>query len=70
MATKQSAIWHFLKDLEFELKTKSVHTWKRKYQAEVNRRQKAGETGNIHVQLLPVKKCGKPLLLWENWTLM
>jgi hypothetical protein len=59
----QAAIQHFSKDLEVELKTNSVQSWKRKYQAEVDRRRKAGEAGDIRVQALPVKKRGRPLLL-------
>lgn len=63
MHGNQAAIQHFSKDLEVELKTNSVQSWKRKYQAEVDRRRKAGEAGDIRVQVLPVKKRGRPLLL-------
>ena len=66
MHGNQAAIRHFSKDLEVELKTNSVQTWKRKYQAEVDRRRKAGETGDIRVQSLPIKKRGRPLLLGEK----
>ena len=66
MHGNQTAIRHFSKVLEVELKTNSVQTWKRKYQAEVDRRRKAGETGVICVQSLPVKKRGRPLLLGEK----
>ena len=49
MHGNQAAIRHFSKDLEVELKANSVQTWKRKYQTEVDRRRKAGETGDIRV---------------------
>ena len=57
MHGNQAAIWHFSKA---ELKTNSVQTWKQKYQAEVARRQKGGETGDMLVRSLPAKKRGKP----------
>ena len=66
MHDNQAAIRHFSKDLEVELKTNSVQTWKRTYQAEVDRRRKAGETGDIRVQSLPIKKRGRPLLRGEK----
>ena len=66
MHDNQATIRHFSKDLEVELKTNSVQTWKRKYQAEVDRRQKAGEMADIRVQSLPITKRGRLLLLGEK----
>ena len=57
----QAAVRHFSKQLEVELKLTSVHTWKIKYLAELNRKRKAGETDN-----LTVKKRGRPQLLGEK----
>ena len=62
----QAAIRHFSKQLGIELKVTSVQTWKTKYVAELNRKRKAGETDDLTVKALPVKKLGRPLLLGEN----
>ena len=44
----------------------SVQTWKGKYLAEINRKRRAGETGDLSVKSLPIKKRGRPLLLGEK----
>lgn len=62
----QAAIRHFSKQLGVDLKVTSVQTWKTKYVAELNRKRKAGETGDLTVKALPVKKLGRPLLLGEK----
>ena len=62
----QAAIRHFSKQLGIELKVTSVQTWKTKYVAELNRKRKAGETDDLTVKALPVKKLGRPLLLGEK----
>ena len=62
----QAAIRHFSKQLEVELKVTSVHTWKTKYLAELNRKRKAGEADDLTVKSLPVRKRGRPLLLGEK----
>ena len=48
------------------MKPTSVQTWKGKYLAEISRKQKAGETCDLSVKSLPVKKRGRPLLLGEE----
>ena len=55
----QAAIQHFSKQLGVELKVTSVQTWKTKYLAELNRKRKAGETDDLTVKALPVKKLGR-----------
>ena len=64
----QAAIRHFLKQLGVEMKPTSVQTWKGKYMylAEISRKRKAGETCDLSVKSLPVKKRGRPLLLGEE----
>ena len=48
------------------MKVTSVQTWKTKYLAKLNRKRKEGETDNLTVKSLPVKRRGMPLLLGEN----
>ena len=55
----QAAIQHFSKQLGVDLKVISVQTWKTKYLAELNRKRKAGETDDLAVKALPVKKLGR-----------
>ena len=43
------------------MKPTSVQTWKGKYLAEISRKRKAGETSDLSVKSLPVKKLGRPL---------
>ena len=62
----QAAIRHFSKQLGVEMKPTSVQTWKGKYLAEISRKRKAGETCDLSVKSLPVKKRGRPLLLGEE----
>ena len=47
-----------------QLKLSSVTTWKSKYNNEMKKRVKAGETADVHS--LPTRKRGKPLLLGEK----
>ena len=47
-----------------DLKLSSVTTWKSKYNNEMKKRVKAGETADVHS--LPTRKRGKPLLLGEK----
>ena len=61
-----AAVRHFSKQLNVKLKITSVQTWKTKYLAELNHKRKAGETDDLTVKSLPVKKCGRPLLLGEK----
>ncbi len=56
----QAAIHCFSKQLGVEMKPTSVQTWKGKYLAEISRKRKAGETSNVSVKSLPVKKRGRP----------
>ena len=62
----QAAIRHFFKQLGVDLKVNSVQTWKTKYVAELNRKRKAGETDDLTVKALPVKKLMRPLLGENN----
>ena len=62
----QAAIHRFSKQLGVEMKPTSVQTWKGKYLAEISRKRKAGETSDLSVKSLPVKKRGRPLLLGEE----
>ena len=62
----QVAIRHFTKQLGVELKVSSGQTWKGNYQAEISCKRKAGEMSDLSVKSLPVKKCGRPLLLGEK----
>ena len=48
------------------MKPTSVHTWKGKYLAEISCKWKAGETSDLSVKSLPIKKRGRPLLLGEE----
>ena len=52
----QAAICHFTKQLGFQLKVSSGQTWKGNYQAEISRKQKAGEMSDLSVKFLPVKR--------------
>ena len=56
----------FPKKLEVKIKLTSVQTWKGKYQAELSRKRKAGETCDLSMKSLPIKKRGRPLLLAEK----
>ena len=62
----QAAIRHFTEQLGVELKVSSGQTWKGNYQAKISRKLKAGEMSDLSVKSLPVKKCGRPLLLAEQ----
>ena len=56
----------FTKKLGVEVKESSVRTWKVKYRAEIERKKRGGDEGELRVEKLPVKKCGRPLLLGEK----
>ena len=56
-----AAIHRFSKQLGVEMKPTSVQPWKGKYLAEISRKRKAGETSDLSVKSLPVKKRGRPL---------
>ena len=62
----QAAVVKFSKELEVQLKVTTVQTWKTKYLAELRRKQSAGETGDLTINSLPLKKRGRPLLLGEK----
>ena len=66
LGRNQAAIRHFSKQLGVEMKPTSVQTWKGKYLAEISRKRKAGETCDLSVKSLPIKKRGRPLLLGEE----
>ena len=48
------------------MKPTSVQSWKGKYLAESRRKRKAGETCDLSIKSLPVKKRGRSLLLGEE----
>ena len=60
------AVHHFSKEFGVEMKESSVTTWNAKYLAAVNSKRRAGETNDLEVKCLPVKKRGRPLLLGEK----
>ena len=62
----QAAIRCYCEEYSTELRKSSVSTWKSKYVAELDRKQKAGDfeaSGEVVVDTLPLKKRGRPLLL-------
>ena len=61
-----AAVRHFTKKLGVEVKESSVRTWKVKYRAEVERKKRGGDKGELRVEKLHVKKRGRPLLLGEK----
>lgn len=66
MHGNKAAVRHFSKKLGVDVRESSVRTWKLKYRAEVSRMQRNGETNDLEVKSLPVKKRGRPLLLGEK----
>ena len=50
----------FFEVVGVEMKPTSVQTWKGKYLAEISRKWKTGETSDLSVKSLPVKKRGRP----------
>ncbi len=61
-----SAVEHFSKELDVNLKESTVRTWKAKYLAEVRLRKKADDGTPLSVTSLPQKKRGRPLMLGES----
>lgn len=52
--------------LGVQLKVTTVQTWKTRYLAEIARKRRAGEHGDLTVKSLPTKKRARLLLLGDE----
>ena len=60
-----AAVCWFSKELSFAIKESSIHSWKEKYQIELQWKHEAGETDHL-MKSLPSKQWGWPPLLGEK----